>query len=107
MIGKIVSLCAIIGAVGAAITVLAQGVIAADALSSAGTTLAGAMGSYWICAVVGAILACVAAALIAVGFVKSSSAKPAATAIALVASVAAFALIRVCFYGTYLTVGLA
>lgn len=106
-IGKIVSACAIVGAVGAAITVLAQGAIAADALSSAGTTLASAMGSYWTCAVIGAILACVAAALVAVGFVKSSSPKPAAAAIALVASVAAFALIRVCFYGTYLTVGLA
>ncbi len=106
-LGKLVSACAVVGAVGAAVVVLAQGAIAADALSSAGTTLASAMGSYWACAVVGALLACVAAVLVAACFLKFEQPKPALAALALVATVVAFALIRVCFYGTYLTVGLA
>lgn len=102
---KLVAACTAVGVVGAAVCVLAQGAVASGAVSSAGATLAAAMGSYYGFAV--AAIVCAVAGL-AAWLVPASKGKEnvAFMVVALVLIAIALVLIRIDFYGIFLSVGL-
>ena len=101
---KLLGICALVGAAGVAILVLVQGGMAGGVVNSAGLTVAGAMGQYWIVAVIAIVLAAVAAFLV----FKNAAVEGAVPmmAIAAVAALVALVLVRICFYGIFLSVGL-
>ena len=97
---KLIGLCALIGCVGASVMVLVQGVMAGGVVNSAGLTVAAAMSQYWIVAVIGIVAAAAGAFLV---FKKDGTAM---MAVAAVCALVGLVLIRVCFYGIFLSVGL-
>lgn len=98
--GKLVEMLALVGAAGVAVMVIVQGALFGGVQNAAGMTLAGSMTQYWLSAVVGIV--CMAVSVVAIkkfpGVVTS--------AVAAIAAVAGLAMVRVCFYGIFLSVGL-
>ena len=101
---KLIGACTLVGAAGVAILVLVQGGMAGGVVNSAGLTVAAVMGQYWIVAVIAIVLAAVAAFLV----FKNAAVEGAVSmmAIAAVAALVALVLVRICFYGIFLSVGL-
>lgn len=98
--------CAIVGGIGAIAVVFAQGSAAGSVTSSAGATLSALMGDYTTFAAMGSVFAAVGAGCVAAcGRVKVNPTILAAVAVVCVAVAAV--LVRINFYGIYLTVGLA
>ncbi len=105
-LAKPLALIAVVGAVGVALMVVAQGVMVGDVQNAAGLTLAGSMGQYWFTAVAGIICAAVAAVLAFMSASKEGSSLTLMTLVAALAALVALVLIRICFYGIFLSVGL-
>ena len=101
---KVLNMCACVGAVGMSIMVLVQGGMAANVVNAAGLTLEAVMGQYWAVAVISVVLACVAA-LLMFKSAKAQSKVAVMVAAALICLVACV-LVRICFYGIFLSVGL-
>ena len=101
---KLIGVCALVGAAVVAILVLVQGGMAGGVVNSAGLTVAGVMGQYWVVAVIAIVLAAVAAFLV----FKNAAVEGAVPmmAVATVAALVALVLVRICFYGIFLSVGL-
>lgn len=101
---KQLGFCAVDGAAGVAILVLVQGGMAGGVTNAAGLTLASVMGQYWVVAVIGIVFAAVAAFLVFKNTAKEGAVSK--MAIAAVAALVALVLVRICFYGIFLSVGL-
>lgn len=103
---SVLAACAIVGGVGVIAVVFAQGSAAGSVTSSAGATLSALMGDYTTFAAIGSVFAAAAAGCVAAcGRVKVNPAVLASVAVVCVAIAAV--LVRINFYGIYLTVGLA
>lgn len=105
-VNKIIAVLGIVGAVGVAVAVLVQGMIAGGVQNSAGLTLAASMGQYWTLAVAGIICAVVSGALPFIVVRKPSATATAVSLVSIVIALAALVLIRICFYGIFISVGL-
>lgn len=102
---KVLAIAAMVAAAGAAVCVFAQGSVASGAMTSAGATLASSMGAYYGCAV--AALVCMVAAVAAwLVPARKGKANVASIVVALVLVAIALVLIRIDFYGIFLTVGI-
>lgn len=99
--------CGALGCVLALITLIGQFGAVASAMSSTGLTLAAAMGDYAWVACVSALCLVAAVVLWAVAVVGRKSDPKMLTIVAFVAALVGLALMRVCFYGIYLSAGLA
>lgn len=101
---KPICMCALIGAVGVAVMVLVQGASVAGVINSAGMTLNSVMTQYWVVAVIAIVLAAIAGVLT---FKCAGKEMPVGTAVIVaVLAIAALVLVRICFYGIFLSVGL-
>lgn len=103
---NVLAACAVVGGIGVIAIVFAQGSAAGSATSSAGATLSALMGDYTTFAAIGSVFAAAAAGCVAAcGRVKVNPAILAGVAVVCIAVAAV--LVRIDFYGIYMTVGLA
>lgn len=103
---NVLAACAVVGGIGVIAVVFAQGSVAGSVTSSAGATLSALMGDYTTFAAIGSVFAAIAAGCTAAcGRVKVSP--TVLTAVAVACAIVAAVLVRIDFYGIYLTVGLA
>ena len=103
---NVLAACAVVGGIGVIAVVFAQGSVAGSVTSSAGATLPALMGDYTTFAAIGSVFAAIAAGCTAAcGRVKVSP--TVLTAVAVACAIVAAVLVRIDFYGIYLTVGLA
>ncbi|MDD6786406.1 MAG: dimethyl sulfoxide reductase anchor subunit [Eggerthellales bacterium] len=103
---KLVSLVAVVGAAGMAVLVIAQGIMVGDVQNAAGMAMAGRMSFYWYVAVAGIILIAAAAALLLTNAGKKSSLTTVLVLVAAFAAIVGMVLVRMCFYGIFMSVGL-
>ena len=103
-VDKALGVCALVGAAGVAVMLLVQGGLYGGVVNAAGLTLSAVMGQYWVVAVIAIVCAAVAAFLV----FKNAAKDGAVTmmAVAAVAALIALVLVRICFYGIFLSVGL-
>ena len=100
----LLTVCGIVGALGAIAVVFAQAGVASAATSSAGVTLSALMGEYNTFAIAGSI--CAVAGVAAWLHAAFRNRSMALYAIGCVLAVVALFLIRIDFYGIFLNVGL-
>lgn len=104
---KLMLTCALVGALGAIAVVYLQGVYAGGLTSSAGTDLSALMGQYYAFATVGSILVLLAVIVMYRDYSRARAFERKRVTFAAILVLVGLFLIRVDFYGIYLSIGLA